>query len=59
MNTLKMSVAEALTWLRDPPAEHARFAKLVCLLASFFVDDSFLRCEIAHAECYASKMSVT
>ena len=32
VNTLRMLVAEALTWLRDPPAEHAGFAKLVWML---------------------------
>ena len=29
VNTLKMTVTEALAWLREPPAEHAALGKLV------------------------------
>ena len=29
VNTLKMTVAEALAWLREPPAEHSALGKLV------------------------------
>lgn len=31
VNTLKMSVADALDWIQKPPAEHAKLAGLVCL----------------------------
>lgn len=30
VNLLKMTVAEALTWLRSPPAVHKKWASLVC-----------------------------
>lgn len=31
VNLLKMSVDEALTWLRSPPSPHQKLAALVCL----------------------------
>lgn len=30
VNLLKMNVAEALAWLRSPPALHKKWARLVC-----------------------------
>lgn len=36
VNTLKMSVAEALTWLRTPRKQSAKFAELVCPASHLF-----------------------
>lgn len=58
VNLLKISVTEALAWLRSPPAVHQKWARLVCAFLAACADcaavctDQVMRSESAKSTDY-------